>query len=165
MPHKIAILGASGYTGAELVRIIATHPSMEIVALSADRKAGQTMAEVYPHLRHLDLPRLVTIDEIDFAGVDLAFCALPHATTQEVVARLPAGSEDRRPLRRLPPARPRGLPEVVRQAPRRARPSGRGRLRPDRILPRRDRGRPPCRRHRLQRRHRPVRLIPLIRAG
>jgi N-acetyl-gamma-glutamyl-phosphate reductase len=89
MPHKIAILGASGYTGAELVRIIATHPSMEIVALSADRKAGQTMAEVYPHLRHLDLPRLVTIDEIDFAGVDLAFCALPHATTQEVVAKLP----------------------------------------------------------------------------
>jgi N-acetyl-gamma-glutamyl-phosphate reductase len=47
------------------------------------------MAEVYPHLRHLDLPRLVTIDEIDFGAVDLAFCALPHATTQEVVARLP----------------------------------------------------------------------------
>ena len=89
MPHKIAILGASGYTGAELVRLIATHPSMEIVALSADRKAGQSMAEVYPHLRHLDLPRLVTIEEIDFTGVDLAFCALPHATSQEVVARLP----------------------------------------------------------------------------
>jgi N-acetyl-gamma-glutamyl-phosphate reductase len=89
MPHKIAILGASGYTGAELVRLIATHPSMEIAALSADRKAGQTMSEVYPHLRHLDLPRLVTIDEIDFRSIDLAFCALPHATTQEVVARLP----------------------------------------------------------------------------
>jgi N-acetyl-gamma-glutamyl-phosphate reductase len=89
MAHKIAILGASGYTGAELVRLIATHPAMEIVALSADRKAGRSMAEVYPHLRHLDLPRLVTIEEIDFTGVDLAFCALPHATTQEVVARLP----------------------------------------------------------------------------
>jgi len=89
MPHRIAILGASGYTGAELVRLIATHPSMEIAALSADRKAGQTMSEVYPHLRHLDLPRLVTIDEIDFRSIDLAFCALPHATTQEVVARLP----------------------------------------------------------------------------
>jgi N-acetyl-gamma-glutamyl-phosphate reductase len=89
MPHRIAILGASGYTGAELVRLIATHPAMEIVALSADRKAGQTMSEVWPHLRHLDLPRLGTIGEIDFAGVDLAFCALPHATTQEVVARLP----------------------------------------------------------------------------
>ncbi len=40
MTHNIAILGASGYTGAELVRLIATHPSMRIVALSADRKAG-----------------------------------------------------------------------------------------------------------------------------
>lgn len=89
MSHKIAILGASGYTGAELVRLIATHPSMEIVALSADRKAGQEMAEVFPHLRHLDLPRLATIGEIDFAGVDLVFCALPHATSQEVIAELP----------------------------------------------------------------------------
>ncbi len=87
--HKIAILGASGYTGAELVRLIATHPGMEIVALTADRKAGAAMAEVFPHLRHLPLPRLVTIAEVDFAGVDLAFCALPHATTQEVISELP----------------------------------------------------------------------------
>ncbi len=87
--HKIAILGASGYTGAELVRLIATHPGMEIVALTADRKAGAAMAEVFPHLRHLELPRLVTIAEVDFASVDLAFCALPHATTQEVISGLP----------------------------------------------------------------------------
>ena len=51
MPYKIAILGASGYTGAELVRLIATHPDMEIAALSADRKAGMEMAEVFPFLR------------------------------------------------------------------------------------------------------------------
>lgn len=89
MKRRIAILGASGYTGAELVRLIATHPKMEIVALSADRKAGMTIAEVFPFLRHLDLPRLVKIDEIDFSGVDLCFCALPHATTQEVIANLP----------------------------------------------------------------------------
>ena len=89
MTHRIAILGASGYTGAELVRLIATHPAMRIVALSADRKAGMTMAEVFPFLRHLDLPKLQKIDEIDFANVDMCFCALPHATTQEVVARLP----------------------------------------------------------------------------
>lgn len=89
MTHRIAILGASGYTGAELVRLIATHPGMRIVALSADRKAGMSMAEVFPFLRHLDLPKLVKIDEIDFANVDLCFCALPHATTQEVVAKLP----------------------------------------------------------------------------
>ncbi len=89
MSHRIAILGASGYTGAELVRLVATHPAMRIVALSADRKAGMAMAEVFPFLRHLDLPPLQKIEDIDFANVDMCFCALPHATTQEVVARLP----------------------------------------------------------------------------
>lgn len=89
MTHRIAILGASGYTGAELVRLIATHPGMRIVALSADRKAGMTMAEVFPFLRHLDLPKLVKIEEIDFDQVDLCFCALPHATTQAVIKSLP----------------------------------------------------------------------------
>ena len=86
---KIAILGASGYTGAELVRLIATHPQMQIVALAAERKAGMEMADVFPHLRHLDLPKLVKIDEIDFADVDLCFCALPHKTSQEVIRDLP----------------------------------------------------------------------------
>ncbi len=90
MTHNIAILGASGYTGAELVRLIATHPNMTITALSADRKAGLSMADVFPHLRHLDLPTLCTIDEIDFSNVDLCFCALPHKTSQEVIAALPA---------------------------------------------------------------------------
>jgi len=89
MTHKIAILGASGYTGAELVRLIATHPGIEIAALAANAKAGQAMGAVFPHLRHLDLPDLVTIDEIDFSGIDLCFCALPHKTSQEVIARLP----------------------------------------------------------------------------
>ena len=89
MTKRIAILGASGYTGAELVRLIATHPGMTITALSADRKAGMAMAEVFPFLRHLDLPQLCKIEEIDFSNVDLCFCALPHATTQQVVASLP----------------------------------------------------------------------------
>ena len=89
MTQKIAILGASGYTGAELVRLIATHPMMQIVALSADRKAGMAVADVFPFLRHLSLPRLCRIEEIDFAGVDLCFCALPHGTTQSVIAALP----------------------------------------------------------------------------
>ncbi len=87
--HDIAILGASGYTGAELIRLIATHPDMRIKALAANSKAGQSMADVFPHLRHLDLPDLVTIDQIDFSGIDLCFCALPHATSQEVIAGLP----------------------------------------------------------------------------
>jgi N-acetyl-gamma-glutamyl-phosphate reductase len=89
MTHNIAILGASGYTGAELIRLIATHPDIDIAALSANAKAGQCMAQVFPHLRHLNLPDLVTIDEIDFSGIDLCFCALPHKTSQEVISALP----------------------------------------------------------------------------
>ena len=89
MTYKIAILGASGYTGAELVRLIASHPSLEIAALSGNSKAGMTMAQVFPHLRHLDLPVLTTIDDMNFDGIDLAFCALPHKTSQEVIAKLP----------------------------------------------------------------------------
>ena len=87
--YSIAILGASGYTGAELIRLIAGHSSMQIKALGANSKAGQSMADVFPHLRHLDLPTLVTIDQIDFADIDLCFCALPHKTSQEVISKLP----------------------------------------------------------------------------
>ncbi len=90
MAHSVAILGASGYTGAELVRLIATHGDMQIAALSADRKAGQAMGDVFPHLRHLDLPVLQKIDDISFDGVDLVFCALPHATSQAVIKALPS---------------------------------------------------------------------------
>ena len=89
MTYNVAILGASGYTGAELVRLIATHPSMQIVGLSGNSKAGMAMADVFPHLRHLDLPVLTTIEDMDFDGVDLVFCALPHATSQLVIKDLP----------------------------------------------------------------------------
>jgi N-acetyl-gamma-glutamyl-phosphate reductase len=89
MTHNIAILGASGYTGAELIRLIAGHSTMKIKALGGNSKAGQSMAEVFPHLRHMDLPELVKIEDIDFTDIDLCFCALPHKTSQEVIANLP----------------------------------------------------------------------------
>jgi len=89
MTYNVAILGASGYTGAELVRLIATHPSLKIVGMSGNSKAGLSMAQVFPHLRHLDLPVLTTIEDMSFEGVDLVFCALPHATSQKVISGLP----------------------------------------------------------------------------
>lgn len=89
--HDVAILGASGYTGAELVRLIATHPSVRIAALTADRKAGQAMGAVFPHLRHLDLPGLTTVAQVDFAALDLVFIALPHGLSQSLVGGLPPG--------------------------------------------------------------------------
>ncbi len=86
---RIAILGASGYTGAELVRLLALHPAARIAAMTGERKAGQPMAAVFPHLGGLALPDLVAIDQVDFSGVDAVFCGLPHGTTQEVIAALP----------------------------------------------------------------------------
>ena len=89
MTFQIAILGASGYTGAELVRLIATHANMTVAALSADRKAGMAMADTFPFLRHLPLPPLQKIEDIDFSSIDLCFCALPHGTSQAVIDTLP----------------------------------------------------------------------------
>lgn len=86
---NVAILGASGYTGAELVRLLAPHPHIRIAALTADRKAGQPMGVVFPHLSGLDLPAMVAVDQVDYAGIDAVFCGLPHGTTQEIIAALP----------------------------------------------------------------------------
>ncbi len=86
---KIGILGASGYTGAELIRLLARHPEAEITVLTADRHAGKPLGQVFPHLGGLDLPDLVKIEDADWSKAELVFCALPHGTTQEAVAALP----------------------------------------------------------------------------
>lgn len=88
-PKKIraAILGASGYTGAELVRFLVRHPNVEIVLMTADRKAGQPIDTVYPHLTGLGLPDLIAVSDVEWPGLelDVVFCALPHATSQEII--------------------------------------------------------------------------------
>ena len=86
---RIAILGASGYSGADLVRLLALHPAARIVALSGERQAGRSMGEVFPHLAGLTLPKLTKIEEVDWSEVDVVFCALPHGTTQAVVKSIP----------------------------------------------------------------------------
>ncbi|MDG1708879.1 MAG: N-acetyl-gamma-glutamyl-phosphate reductase [Emcibacteraceae bacterium] len=87
---RAAILGASGYTGAELVRLLQRHSKVEIVLMTADRKAGQPIEEVFPHLGGEGLPDLVAIADVDWAGYDLdiVFCALPHATSQRIIKKI-----------------------------------------------------------------------------
>ena len=87
---KIGVLGASGYTGSELVRLLLRHPRAELVLLTADRRAGQEMRSVFQHFSPFPLPQLVSLDGVDWAaaGLDVAFCALPHATTQKVLKEL-----------------------------------------------------------------------------
>jgi len=88
--YRIGILGASGYTGADLVRLLATHPHVEIALLTGERSRGRSLADVYPHLGHLALPGLIGLDEVEWPALDLdvVFCALPHATSQEVIRGL-----------------------------------------------------------------------------
>ena len=87
---RIAVLGASGYTGAELLRLLIRHPRVEIALLTADRRAGQLMGDVFPQFSPYALPQLVSLEGLDWAtaGIDLVFCALPHATTQKVIKAL-----------------------------------------------------------------------------
>jgi N-acetyl-gamma-glutamyl-phosphate reductase len=86
----IGVLGASGYTGSDLVRMLLRHPQAEIALLTADRRAGQEMREVFPQFSPYPLPKLVAIEGLDWAALnlDLVFCALPHATTQKVLKDL-----------------------------------------------------------------------------
>src|SRR5215469_14940725 len=87
---KIGILGASGYTGAELLRLLLCHPNANIVLLTAERRAGKSMAEVFGQFAPFALPTLNAIEEADWSklGLDVAFCALPHGTTQKVIKDL-----------------------------------------------------------------------------
>lgn len=89
---RIGILGASGYTGADLVRLAACHPHVEIAALTANTHAGKPMAAVFPHLGVLDLPLLVEWEKVAWSDLDVAFCGLPHGTTQEITAAVLAAN-------------------------------------------------------------------------
>jgi N-acetyl-gamma-glutamyl-phosphate reductase len=93
---KVGVLGASGYTGAELIRILLRHPQVDIALLTAERRAGQELQQVFPQFAPYALPKLVAVEGVDWveAGLDFIFCALPHATTQKILknvfATLPA---------------------------------------------------------------------------
>ncbi len=91
---RVAVVGASGYTGAELVRLLVEHPAADIVAMTADRKAGQDFGAVFPHLagaaRAHALPPLQPVDAVDWQAVDVAFFGLPHGAAQPLAASMPS---------------------------------------------------------------------------
>jgi N-acetyl-gamma-glutamyl-phosphate reductase len=91
---KIAVLGASGYTGADAVRLLARHPNAEITALTANTHAGKAIDEVFPHFFSLDLPDLTEWEKVDWTELDAVFCGLPHGTTQEIIAAVLKANPD-----------------------------------------------------------------------
>ena len=86
---RVGIIGASGYTGAELLRLGATHPEFEVVYATADTSAGSAVADLYPSLaaRYPDL-RFETYDPASAEGLDLCFLGLPHGASQTIVPDL-----------------------------------------------------------------------------
>ncbi len=86
---QIGIVGGSGYTGAELLRLLASHPQLEVAVATGDSQAGTRIAELYPSLAaHYGDRAFDEYRAADLAGLDLVFCALPHGVSQTVVPEL-----------------------------------------------------------------------------
>ncbi|HEX4881230.1 MAG TPA: N-acetyl-gamma-glutamyl-phosphate reductase [Porticoccaceae bacterium] len=85
---KVGIVGGTGYTGVELLRLLVGHPRVELVAITSRQEAGRSVAELYPNLRgHLDLA-FSEPDVERLAGCDLVFFATPHGVAQATVPAL-----------------------------------------------------------------------------
>lgn len=85
---RAAILGASGYTGAEAVRLITGHPRLDLVALTGHSRAGERYRDIYPSTAHLDLPDVVTAADVDWNDIDVVFACLPHGASQDTIATI-----------------------------------------------------------------------------
>ena len=86
---KAAVLGASGYTGAETVRLLAAHPRVDAVAATGHSLAGKPLSQIFPHLAGpTDLP-VVKAEDVDWSAIDIAFGCLPHGTSQDLIETLP----------------------------------------------------------------------------
>ncbi|MFI7302483.1 N-acetyl-gamma-glutamyl-phosphate reductase [Micromonospora aurantiaca] len=88
MGIRVAVAGASGYAGGELLRLLAGHPEFELIAATAHSQAGQPVTAVHPHLAGLDLVFAAT-EPVTLADADLVFLALPHGQSAALAAALP----------------------------------------------------------------------------
>ena len=87
--HRVAVIGASGFTGAELLRLCAGHPDLEVVAATGETRAGTGIADLYPSLATAyGGMAFVPYDESIVDGVDLVFMGLPHGHAQSVVPEI-----------------------------------------------------------------------------
>lgn len=88
MGIRVAVVGASGYAGGEVLRLVAGHPEFEIVAATAHSQAGVPVGTVHPHLMNLGLTFQPTEPEV-LSTADLVFLALPHGESGAIAATLP----------------------------------------------------------------------------
>lgn len=87
---KTAVIGASGYAGGELLRLLATHPVFEVTVVSAHSNAWEQVTSVHPQLQSYAGRMFVTAESIDFTAIELVFLALPHGESAALIAKIPA---------------------------------------------------------------------------
>ena len=87
---KTAVIGASGYTGGELLRLLSGHPQFEVAVVSAHSNAGEQVTSIHPQLQSYAGRRFVASDEIDFSSIELVFLALPHGESAALVSKIPS---------------------------------------------------------------------------
>jgi N-acetyl-gamma-glutamyl-phosphate reductase len=87
---KTAVIGASGYAGGELLRLLATHPHFEVTVVSAHSNAGEQVTSVHPQLQSYSGRSFVNVDSINFNEIELVFLALPHGESAALVSKIPA---------------------------------------------------------------------------
>ena len=87
---KTAVIGASGYAGGELLRLLAIHPHFEVTVVSAHSNAGEQVTTVHPQLQSYAGRSFVSTDSIDFSALGLVFLALPHGESASLIAKIPA---------------------------------------------------------------------------
>ena len=89
MTYQAGVVGGSGYTGVELLRLLSTHPEIEVVHVSADSNAGAPVAALYPSLT-VAYPGLVydVMDPAAVAGLDVVFLAMPHGASQAFAPKI-----------------------------------------------------------------------------
>ena len=89
MTYSVAVAGASGYAGGEVLRLLADHPDVDVRTVTAHTNAGQPLVDVHPHLRSLDHLTLVETTAEQLAGHDAVVLALPHGASGAIAAQLP----------------------------------------------------------------------------
>jgi N-acetyl-gamma-glutamyl-phosphate reductase len=87
---RTAVIGASGYAGGELLRLLAVHPHLQVTQVSAHSNAGELITSVHPHLTTFQDQKFVTIESLNFGEIEVAFIALPHGQSAGVVKNIPS---------------------------------------------------------------------------
>lgn len=93
MTMQVAVAGATGYAGGELLRLLAGHPHLRVGAVTGHSRAGEPLSAVHPHLASLGDRPVVDTTPAALAGADLVFLALPHGESAALAAALPSSTK------------------------------------------------------------------------